>query len=1168
MIHRFRIVAFLFVAVLLLGSLWGAGAPATAQDPQPQPAAPPPGEGPWVVRAYYTDRTMLDSLATWTEPWEVNRQEGYIVLDVDRAGYQWLLDAGFRVEVDPRLTAELTRPREPLPGQTEGIPGYPCYRTVEETFDTAQALAAAHPTLATWTDIGDSWEKVNNPAAGYDMMVLRLTNSAVPGPKPKLFIMAAIHAREYTTAELITRFAEYLVENYDLDPDVTWLLDYHEIHLLLQSNPDGRKKAEAGQLWRKNTHPYGSCAPSSIGVDLNRNYPFQWGCCGGSSGNPCAETYRGPSAASEPETQAVVNYVQAQFPDQRGPGLGDPAPADAMGVFMDIHSYSQLVLWPWGFTSSPAPNGTALQTLGRKFAYFNGYTPEQAYGLYVTDGTTDDFAYGDLGLAAYTFELGTAFFQDCGTFENTILPDNLPALIYAAKVSRTPYMTPAGPDALNVTALPGGVVAGQPVQLTATINDTRYNNSNGTEPTQNIATAEYYLDVPPWITTTPPVPLPMAAADGNFDEKVEEVVATVDTTGLSAGRHILFVRGQDVNGNWGAVSATFLYLLDPNVSPTIEGFVRDASTNLPLAATVTANNFQATTDPATGYYHMLVVSDTYDLSAVAPGFAISTVTGIEAHNYQTVQQDFFLSPVCAVLEDDVESGNIGWTAQSPWAITAEASHSPTHSWTDSPGGNYSNNRNISLTSPVLDLSGYEGMTLSFWHIYDMEPNWDYGYVEYSTDGGGSWTQAAAYTGYDHETWTQETIPLPALDGQANARIRFRFTSDTSLVADGWHLDDITLTGGGPACITPLAPTAEFTSNSPVILGSPAVFTNQTVGTAPMEYFWDFGDGLGSSTASDPQYLYQTAGTFTVTLVATNSLGSDSVSHPVVVLPQGCLSLTQVTILGPTASAPGTYTFTTTYQPPNATPPITYTWDNGDTGSASVRSLEVGTYTLTVTATNCGAQVTDTHTIVITEPAVCTDVTGVELTLLTTGTLYTGTPVQFLADLAPEDAAKPYSYTVDYGDGSPVVPASSSDDPLALDHTFAATGTYTVEVAVWNCDMAGSEAVTGSLTLTVYEPGTCLSLTGITIVGPTAGAPGTYTFTTTYQPPDATPPITYTWDNGDTGSASVRSLEVGTHTLTVTATNCAGALVTDLHTILIAPAPARFYLYLPLIVKGQ
>ncbi|MGQ9804148.1 MAG: M14 family zinc carboxypeptidase, partial [Anaerolineae bacterium] len=260
---------------------------------------------------------------------------------------------------------------------------------------------------------------------------------------------------------------------------------------------------------------------------------------------------------SEPETQAVLNYVRSQFPDQRGDPLSSAAPVTATGVFLDIHSYSELVLWPWGFTASPAPNGTALQTLGRKFAYFNGYTPQQSYALYPTDGTTDDFAYGELGLAAYTFEVGTSFFQSCSYFQNTIIPENLPALLYAARVVRTPYLTPSGPDALNVAAVPASVAAGEPISVVATINDTRYNNSEGTEPTQNIAAAEYYVDTPPWITTPAPVAHPMAPQDGAFDEKIEAVGALMDTSHLDAGRHILFVRGQDAAGNWGPFSAAF-----------------------------------------------------------------------------------------------------------------------------------------------------------------------------------------------------------------------------------------------------------------------------------------------------------------------------------------------------------------------------------------------------------------------------------------------------------------------------------------------------------------------------------------------------------------------------------------------------------------------------------
>jgi carboxypeptidase T len=102
-------------------------------------------------------------------------------------------------------------------------------------------------------------------------------------------------------------------------------------------------------------------------------------------------------------------------------------------------------------TTAPSPNASALQTLGRKFAYFNRYTPQQSNVLYGTDGDTTEYAYGTLGIAAYTFELGAAFFQACSNFDGTIYPSNLPALIYAAKVARTPYQTPLGPDALNLS---------------------------------------------------------------------------------------------------------------------------------------------------------------------------------------------------------------------------------------------------------------------------------------------------------------------------------------------------------------------------------------------------------------------------------------------------------------------------------------------------------------------------------------------------------------------------------------------------------------------------------------------------------------------------------------------------------------------------------------------
>jgi uncharacterized repeat protein (TIGR01451 family) len=602
---------------------------------------------PVVARVYYADQADLQYLSAHLDVWEVNRTARYIVVALTPLAHLQLVTQGYRVAVDAALTAQLNRPLEYLPGQTEGIPGYLCYRTVEETFATAQDIATQHPDLAQWIDIGDSWEKtMPGGEPGYDLMVLRLTNLNQPGDKPKFFSMSSVHAREYTPAELNTRFAEYLINNYGVDPDVTWLLDYNEVHLLLHANPDGRKKAETGLSWRKNTNNNYCANTNTRGADLNRNYPFQWGCCGGSSGSACSETYRGPSAGSEPETQAVTSYVRSQYPDLRPDDLNAAAPLTTTGIFMDLHSYSQLVLWPWGFTNDVAPNGPAMQTLGRKFAYFNNYEPGQSISLYATDGTTDDFAYGELGLPAYTFELGTSFFQSCTTFENTIVPANLPALIYAVKATRRPYLTPAGPDVLNATVAPTGTQAGQIITLTATANDTRFNNVTGTEPTQNIAAARYTIDAPSWAAGV--TPYPMNAADGSFNSPIESLIATINTTGWTTGRHILFIESQDAAGNWGAPTAVFVWI---TFSPdsAISGVVRSGSTGSPInGATVQLSGAAALTQTVTGpngLYRFDVYSGTYVLTATASAHYPSAIAPVIAVTGLTTTQDITLTAI-------------------------------------------------------------------------------------------------------------------------------------------------------------------------------------------------------------------------------------------------------------------------------------------------------------------------------------------------------------------------------------------------------------------------------------------------------------------------------------------------------------------------------------------
>jgi hypothetical protein len=379
-----------------------------------------------------------------------------------------------------------------------------------------------------------------------------------PGPKPVFFLMAAIHARELTTSEIAMRLVDHLLDNYGADGDATWLLDEHQVVVVPVVNPDGRVVAERGFLQRKNTNHTsgGTCSspPSSgnqFGVDLNRNYAFQWGVVNAPTEPPCGQTYPGPRPASEPETQAIQDLVASLFPDQRGPGDSDAAPPDATGIMLTLHSFGNLVLWPWGYTGTKTPNATELELIGRRLASYNGYTPQQSINLYPTSGTTDDWSYGELGIASFTFEVGRAG-GPCGGFfaPYSCLDEgeggffwqrNLPALLYAARIARAPYQMVHGPTAESLTAAFNH--QGQ-VELRAVFDETR----NGG---QTIAAAEYYVDAPPWRGG---VANPMIASDGGFDSLTEEAAAAINSASV---RSLFFVRAKDQNGSWGAVRAAF-----------------------------------------------------------------------------------------------------------------------------------------------------------------------------------------------------------------------------------------------------------------------------------------------------------------------------------------------------------------------------------------------------------------------------------------------------------------------------------------------------------------------------------------------------------------------------------------------------------------------------------
>ena len=454
-----------------------------------------------------------------------------------------------------------------------GIAGFPCYRTVEETYSDLAALAAANPALATWIDLGDSWE------GSREIRALRVTNSASSFHKAPFLLIAATHAREYTTAETVTRFAEELVNGFGVDPEITAILNTTEIHIVPIHNPDGRKKAEVGTTnwWRKNTNDSNVpatgplCDVDAVGVDLNRNSGggfWQFGTDGfGYSTYPCSEIYSGPSLASEPETVAIEALMEDVFVDQRDPAIGAPAPPDTEGLFISVHSSGQWILFPWEHQFLNPPNHDDLRSLGRRMGHhLPGYSICQDC-LSSASGTNVDEAYSVYGVAAYTYELGTTFHQACSTgptnFEDDIWPQTAAALTLSAKAARRPYQEPKGPQIRDVLLAGGPVTAGTSVAISGVADDTMFSELGdpAMEP-QEVITAVYYsIDDPPW---TVGLLDNLNATDGAYnDEVVEEFDGVVDTTGLLPGTHLVYLVAEDASGQKGLATAVFLEIEGP-----------------------------------------------------------------------------------------------------------------------------------------------------------------------------------------------------------------------------------------------------------------------------------------------------------------------------------------------------------------------------------------------------------------------------------------------------------------------------------------------------------------------------------------------------------------------------------------------------------------------------
>ncbi|MFE0728366.1 M14 family metallopeptidase [Streptomyces antibioticus] len=265
----------------------------------------------------------------------------------------------------------------------------------EMTAEIDQRIAA-YPTIMSKRVIGKSYQ-------GRDIVAVKISdNVGTDEAEPEVLFTHHQHAREHLTVEMALYLLRELGAGYGTDSRVTNMVNGREIWVVPDLNPDGGEYDIATgsyRSWRKNRQP--NSGSSYVGTDLNRNWAYRWGCCGGSSGSTSSETYRGAAAESAPEVKVVADFVRSRV-------VGGKQQITA-GI--DFHTYSQLVLWPFGYTTADTTTGmtaddrNAFAAVGRSMAASNGYTPEQASDLYITDGSIDDYLWGTHKIFSYTFEM-------------------------------------------------------------------------------------------------------------------------------------------------------------------------------------------------------------------------------------------------------------------------------------------------------------------------------------------------------------------------------------------------------------------------------------------------------------------------------------------------------------------------------------------------------------------------------------------------------------------------------------------------------------------------------------------------------------------------------------------------------------------------------------------
>ena len=287
-------------AMVLTGLSWSTG--------QAEPPPPEPEDGPSVYSGVL-DRAGLDALlASGVDRHEVEVTSS----DTGQFEVEAILSAT-QAEQLAEVGADLAPQDSSAARRTTALaaPVFRPYSGPGNLQAELSAQAAAHPTIAKLEVIGQTVQ-------GKDINAVRVTRNVAritAGRRPTTVYVAAQHAREWITPEMVRRLLDHVLTSYGTDPEITRLVNTNELWFIPVANPDGYDFTftPGRRLWRKNLRDNNGdgLVTGADGVDLNRNYPTRWGYDNeGSSPNPVSDTYRGTGPASEPETQALDALVR------------------------------------------------------------------------------------------------------------------------------------------------------------------------------------------------------------------------------------------------------------------------------------------------------------------------------------------------------------------------------------------------------------------------------------------------------------------------------------------------------------------------------------------------------------------------------------------------------------------------------------------------------------------------------------------------------------------------------------------------------------------------------------------------------------------------------------------------------------------------------------------